>query len=211
MDKYYPPKFKEEQFHCIKCGVYARQEWGYLFSHPVKCVNDLDYSLCSHCNGACYWHEERMIVPSSAPVPPPHSDLPETCIADYEEARDIVARSPKAAAALMRVVLQELMKELGEKGEKINDDIASLVKKGLPVEIQQALDYCRVVGNNSVHPGEIMIDDNLEIAYSLFEMINFIVEDRISRPKNIADLYNKVLPEEAQKAIEKRDSPKKGT
>ncbi|MBW3516834.1 DUF4145 domain-containing protein [Shewanella sp. NKUCC01_JLK] len=146
-----------------------------------------------------------MVVPSEAPVPPPHLDLPQSCLDEYNEARDIVARSPRAAAALLRLCLQKLMPELGEKGKNINDDIGSLVKKGLPIEIQQALDYCRVVGNNGVHPGEIELTDNPEIAHSLFEMLNFIVEDRISRPKKIAALYN-VLPEGALKAVAKRDS-----
>lgn len=40
-------------------------------------------------------------------------------------------------------------------------------------------------------------------------MINFIVEDRIARPKNIADLYNK-LPEPSRKAIEERDKTQMG-
>lgn len=145
-----------------------------------------------------------MVVPSEAPVMPPHEDLPESCTEEYNEARDIVARSPRAAAALLRLCLQNLMVELGEKGKNINDDIGSLVKKGLPVEVQQALDYCRVIGNNGVHPGEIELTDNPDIAHSLFDMINFIVEDRISRPKKVAALY-RILPEGALKAIEKRD------
>lgn len=146
-----------------------------------------------------------MIVPSEAPVPPPHVDMPENCIPEYNEARDIVARSPRAAAALLRLCVQRLMVELGEKGKKINDDIGALVKKGLPVEVQQALDYCRVVGNNGVHPGEIELTDNPQIAHSLFEMLNFIVEDRITRPKQVAELYS-ILPEGALKAVEKRDA-----
>ena len=76
--------------------------------------------------------------------------------------------------------------------------------KGLPPTIQQSLDYCRVVGNNAVHPGEIDLNDSPEIAQQLFGMINFIVDDRISRPKEIAALYMK-LPEKARAAIEKRD------
>lgn len=89
-------------------------------------------------------------------------------------------------------------------GKINNDDIASLVAKGLPVQVQQALDYCRVVGNNAVHPGEIQLDDTPELAAQLFSMINFIVEDRISRPREIGELFAK-LPLGAIKAIEKRD------
>ncbi len=210
MSKYYPPTFQEEQFHCIKCGVFAKQNWGNLVTRGQGSGTSFTYSRCNHCWGDCYWYAGRMIVPSEAPVPPPHQDLPESCMADYEEARDIVARSPKAGAALLRLVLQKLMVELGEKGKNINDDIASLVKKGLPIEVQQALDYCRVVGNNSVHPGEIIIDDDPAIAHSLFEMINFIVEVRISQPKKVAELYS-ILPEGALKAVEKRDATKEST
>jgi len=202
MNKYYPPKYEEKQFHCIHCGVYAKQQWGQLTRNSNS--TGFKYSYCSHCHDYCYWYNGRMIVPSEAPVPPHHLDLPEACIDEYNEARDIVARSPRAASALLRLVVQKLMIELGEKGKNINDDIGSLVAKGLPIEVQQALDYCRVIGNNGVHPGEIELKDNPEIAHSLFEMINFIVEDRIARPKKVASLYG-ILPEGALKAVEKRD------
>lgn len=134
----------------------------------------------------------------------PHSDLPDDCKKYYLEARNIFQESPRASAALLRLVIQMLMLHLGEKGKNINDDIKSLVTKGLPDEIQQALDYCRVIGNNAVHPGEINLDDTPEIVQPLFEMINFIVEDRISRHQKIKQLYNK-LPEKAREAIQKRD------
>jgi hypothetical protein len=203
MSQYYPPKFEEEQFHCLLCSVFAKQTWGGLFI-PNRGASGFFFSQCHHCWERCFWYDGRMVIPSEAPVPPPHQDIPQNCLDVYNEARDIVARSPRAAAALLRLCLQKLMPELGEKGKNINDDIGSLVKKGLPIEVQQALDYCRVVGNNGVHPGEIELTDNPEIAHSLFEMLNFIVEDRISRPKKVAALY-KILPEGALKAVAKRD------
>ena len=202
MSKHYPPIYKAKKFHCLICGVYAQQSWGTLTRNGH--YTDFEYSFCDHCNKFCYWYKEKMIIPSEAPVAPPHPDLPDACIVEYNEARDIVARSPRAAAALLRLVVQKLMIELGEKGKNINSDIGSLVSKGLPIEVQQALDYCRVIGNNGVHPGEIELNDNPEITNSLFEMINFIVEDRISRPKKVAELYN-ILPKGALEAVEKRD------
>mgnify|MGYP003336189841 FL=1 len=146
-----------------------------------------------------------MIVPEEAPVPPPHPDTPQSVLQEYQEARSIFARSPRAAAALLRLAIQKLMIELGEKGENINSDIKSLVDKGLPVQVQQAFDYCRVIGNNAVHPGEIDLNDVPEMSQHLFDMINFLVEDRITRPKQISDLYEK-LPEAAKKAVERRDA-----
>jgi hypothetical protein len=211
MTTYYPPKHNESRFHCIHCGVFAAQSWHHLKYDTSQgyASNDdhLEFCICSHCQKWSYWYDGKMIVPSEAPVPPPHLDLPVDCIAEYNEARDIVAKSPRAAAALIRLALQKLMVDLGEKGKNINDDIRSLVSKGLPVQVQQALDFCRVVGNNAVHPGEIDLNDTPEIAHNLFTMMNFIVEDRISRPKQIATLYSQ-LPETARKAIESRDAKK---
>lgn len=136
-----------------------------------------------------------------------HHDLPEDCQADYEEAREIVNLSPRGAVALLRLCLQKLMPHLGEAGKNINEDIKSLVAKGLSPVVQQALDVCRVVGNNAVHPGELNIQDTPEIAQQLFKMINFIVEDRISKPKQIQALFNQ-LPQGAVEAIAKRDGAK---
>jgi hypothetical protein len=146
-----------------------------------------------------------MIIPAEAPVAPPHPDTPASIIEEYQEARSIFARSPRAAVALLRLAIQKLMAELGEKGENINNDIKSLVAKGLPVQVQQAFDYCRVVGNNAVHPGEINLNDTPEMGQHLFNMFNFLIEDRITRPKHIASLYEK-LPEAAREAVEKRDA-----
>ena len=206
MSKYYPPEDQAKQFHCIHCGVFAKQRWGTLyFGYNNAGKSPITYSHCEHCSGLTYWHESKMIIPADAPVPPPHPDMPASVIEDYQEARSIFSRSPRASVALLRLAIQKLMPDLGEKGENINADIKALVAKGLPVQVQQAFDFCRVVGNNAVHPGEINLNDTPEMGQHLFSMINFIVEDRITRPKQIAELYAK-LPEPAKAAVEKRDA-----
>lgn len=205
---YYPPKFKSAEFHCPFCRVFAHQVWENMFIHQrVATLLPIESSVCAHCQKRAYWIAGRMIFPDEAPIEPAHPDLPEECLQDYEEARSVFSRSPRAAAALLRLSLQKLMPHLGEAGKNINSDIKSLVSKGLPALVQKALDYCRVVGNNAVHPGEIDVNDTPDIAMKLFSMLNFIVEDRITRPKEILSLYSE-LPEDDRKTIDERDSKK---
>lgn len=164
MTQYYPPTNNAGQFHCIHSGVYAKQRWGVLcFGYHSADTSPVTYCSCEHCQELSFWHEGRMIIPAEAPVAPPHSDMPEIILDEYQEARSIFARSPRAAVALLRLAVQKLMSELGEKGDNIKSDIKSLVSKGLPLQVQKALDYCRVVGNNAVHPGEINLNDTPEM------------------------------------------------
>lgn len=210
------PRFNADAFICPLCGAYAKMDWSQLFksgwgTDPTL----LHLSTCARCKESAVWLEEpcktgfplpsgKMILPQVSATPMPHSDMPDSVRAEYEEARSVATASPRAAAALLRLAIQKLCIELGEKGENLNHDIGSLVEKGLPTEIQMALDALRVIGNNAVHPGELSKDDIAEVADSLFGQLNYIVEDRISRPKKLHDLYSR-LPASAKQAIEKRD------
>lgn len=203
---FYPPTYLKKEFHCPYCQVYARQNWGdlYIYGTSTK-IQNTKSSYCSHCQNRSLWYNEILIVPENTVVAPPHVDMPESIRPDYLEAASIVIKSPRGAASLLRLCLQKLMVELGEKGENINSDIASLVKKGLPLEVQQALDTLRVVGNNAVHPGELDISADIETAIAIFELINFIIEEQITKKKKIASLFDK-LPLGAKTAIERRDT-----
>ena len=54
------------------------------------------------------------------------------------------------------------------------------------------------------HPGQIDLNDNRDIAASLFELLNIIIDEMISEPKKIEEMYNK-LPASKKDAIAKRD------
>ena len=146
-----------------------------------------------------------MVYPDSTGIQAPNIDLEQDIIDDYLEATNIVNKSPRGAVALLRLVIQKLCKQLGEEGKNINQDIASLVKKGLPITIQKALDIVRVVGNDAVHPGQIDLRDDQETAYKLFDLINIIAHTMITQPKEISALYE-TLPEAKKTGIEKRDN-----
>ena len=146
-----------------------------------------------------------MIYPHILIVDPPNSDMSQDIQDLYNEASSILKSSPKGAAALLRLALQKLLIQLGEKGNKINDDIANLVKKGLNVKIQQALDYIRVVGNEAVHPGTISLEDNQNIAKSLFKCINIIAKEMLTEPREVNEIYNEIIPQSKRKAIAVRD------
>jgi len=171
------------------------------------------YCRCDFCNQNSVWRrvgdetQGQLIYPYLLSAPYGHEAMPKECLADFDEAREICERSPRGAAALLRLCLQKLLVHLGGTGEHIDTDIKTLVAAGLDAHVQQALDVIRVTGNNAVHPLEMNLEDDQDSVLVLFEMINFIVEERISRPLKTQDRFAN-LPEKARLAIEKRDKLK---
>jgi len=164
-------------------------------------------SKCYSCKALAIWVYDKPVFPPMTFAVEPNDDLDDETKFDFREAARILDLSPRGAAALLRLCVQKLCVQLGETGKNIDSDIASLVKKGLEPSLQQALDIVRVIGNDSVHPGQIDLRDDRDTATKLFHLINIIADAMLSRPKQIAELYGK-LPESKLKAIEKRDSPK---
>jgi hypothetical protein len=173
-------------------------------------VYNLHLSKCYNCKKIAVWVHDRLLFPVIKAGVLPNPDLPEDVLRDFEEAREIVNPSPRGAAALLRLCVQKLCKHLGEKGKNIDDDIASLVAKGLNPLVQQSLDIVRVVGNEAVHPGVLDLKDDRGTALLLFDLVNAIAEQMISHPKVVTDMYAK-LPEDKRKAIEARDSKSRKT
>ena len=203
------PEPNVKSFTCPHCGVLAMQNWSTLMTNfdgrgGWISQKNMAVGLCDHCSKITLWLGKEMLFPSKPSVPIYNDDLSIDIKKDYNEAAEIVEKSPKAAAALLRLAIQKLCQQLGENGENINEDIGELVKKGLPPQIQKALDIVRVIGNESVHPGQINLEDNKETAYKLFELINIIAYTMITQPREIDTLYS-TLPKEKLDGITKRD------
>jgi len=209
---FHPPVYEGTGFDCPHCGTYAQQHftrevvsvWTKHSQKNESADNGLVLRRCDKCDRLAVWHRKKLIVPRVLTGPPPHVDLPETPKEDYEEARAVAADSPRSAGALLRLALQKLCKVFGAKGDNIHTDIGVLVKKGLPAGIQKALDILRVAGNECVHPGIMDLRDDLPTVTKLFELVNLIVQNMITEPREIDALYSS-LPESKRKEIERRD------
>lgn len=170
-------------------------------------VPNVFFSKCFACSKVAAWMGDVLVVPKSCSAPMPHAEMPLTVLPDFQEARSIVSQSPRGAAALLRLCVQKICVALRLPGKDLNKDIGTLVELGLPIQVQQALDAVRVIGNESVHPGELDMKDDQAAAEHLFELVNMVVEDRIAKPKALAALYAR-LPQSKRDGIEQRDAPK---
>lgn len=207
------PSFKASGFLCPVCDVYAKMDWSK--SSRLNHNYELWYAECQHCRSESIWRVEydvtnyvlgaKMIHPDVTVPTIPTQDMPEDVKADFNEAKLVFNKSPKAAAALLRLALQKLCIHLGEPGKNINTDIRALVTKGiLSAGITKAADTVRIVGNNAVHPGEMNDEDIDSVAEKMFDLLNFIVKKTITEPKELEELYSKT-PENARKGVENSD------
>jgi len=206
---YTPPEYQKTAFNCPFCNAYANQIWDDLkrVLRTQYHYTQLDGCECAHCGHESIWYGGVMVHPNFEGVQPPNSDLSREIKTDYQEAASILQKSPRGAAALLRLAIQKLCKEIGEQGKNINEDIKNLVAKGLPSAVQKSLDVVRVIGNEAVHPGQIDLKDNIEIAKALFKLVNIIAEKMITEPKEVEEIYSS-LPESKRREIEKRDGTK---
>ena len=207
--QYIEPTSEADSYTCPHCGVLAHvTRWTLLASNPRYGQVQIDWtrSRCEVCSEEILWHENERRWPLGQIGPNAHHDMPEHIASIYEEARTIGSQSPRASAALLRLALQHLVTELAGEHKSVDKAIGTLVKDGLPTRVQKAMDALRVVGNNAVHPGEIDLDEQPETLDALFSLLNFVVDDRITKPKQIDDVYS-ALPASALAAIERRDKP----
>ena len=197
-----------EEMHSIylkadKIQYIVRRACEIIKHHTV--VRNGVISFCDCCKKSSVWINEKIVYPQVLVGALPVAEMPDSVKDLYNEARAICNQSPRGACALLRLAIQILIKGLGENEENLNKAIGNLVQKGLPKKIQKALDFVRITGNKAVHPGKINIQDNSEIAGTLFMLVNFICEKMITENEKVEEIFN-TLPETTKKAIKNRDN-----
>jgi len=209
------PNSVARTLQCPYCRSYSKQQW-YNIAKGILSKKGLDYyegfvpelhlSVCPQCNRYALWLNDKMILPPLSIAPWPSERMPLNIKEDYLEARTILAASPKAASALLRMSLQNLMAHLGEKSKNIELDVANLARKGLPNNFISAMLAARVIGPAAVSPGKINSSDDVETAMTLFNLINMMSESTIQRQRETTQLYPKTP---GKRRIKKKPTPRK--
>ena len=114
----------------------------------------------------------------------------------FNEAKDIFDISPKAAGALLRCVIERILRDKFQAkhsqsllGTILND---ANVKDELGHDIIQLCETCKLIGNDASH-SSLMIyeDESKQEVELLFELINAIAEELQSKPRKRQDMLDK--------------------
>lgn len=198
--------FVLNEYYAIKEGV----DFFYYEDEYLKEDNVVAFCMCQSCKKYSLWLEHRLVYPQKSLIPNARNSMPDDVKKLYQEASDVFIYSPRASVALLRLALEMLLPHLGAKKGSINNMISQLVIERKAIgNIKEAMDTLRIIGNNAVHPGEIIFEENDEeyqnqTAISLFKILNYIVVETIESDAMISNLYSQ-LPEKALKGIENRD------
>ncbi|MCA8835650.1 MAG: DUF4145 domain-containing protein [Proteobacteria bacterium] len=211
-----PPEFKKPSFHCPYCDVLASQKWEAWKDELIKnkygnWQGNLTTAECKNCGEVSIWRVKEMIYPLTSSAPKPDNNMPPKVKKIYEEARAVSIYSSRAAAALLRLALEELTVHLGETEGTLNARIGNLHKRDFPEEVIEMLDIVRITANEGgAHSGAIDLTgvDGVEVVNTLFWLVNYIIDIAIKTPARIKQA-RQFLPADKLKGAEDRDKSKK--
>lgn len=200
-----------DKFRCPFC----KQRSIYRYTNLKDLSDDAYVVRCGACVRGSIWIQApdskkgknrtfNLVYPLVSVVDEPNPDMPEDVKVEYREASLVVVHSPKAAAALMRLALEKLLRSF----EKSSCSLSSVIQKlersqRISKKSAQLADILRITGNNAVHPGVMTLEDIEEVCTGLFVLLNRLVEELISIPKRDQELIKK-LPEGQQRKLLER-------
>jgi hypothetical protein len=160
--------------------------------------NRLTIAFCQHCHGFTLWLRDAMIYPQVGEAPPPHEEMPPRIRELYQEARGVLPASPRASAALLRVVLEGLLEEAGYKQGRLADRLQKAYEDGkLSASTYKVAETLRYAGNAAAHYEPWKIDpsqgeEDREMVYHLFAFVNEVTEELIAKPKRLGEMARKI-------------------
>lgn len=174
-----------------ECQVDAQQAWHLMKDQGNKEDTAVKRAKCGTCGKYSYWVDEQLAWPAIRLGDQASDALPDDVREVYNEARDVVAHSPRAAAALLRLGVERLVSHLGETSGRLDERIGRLADAGdITRRTVDALDAVRLTGNNAVHEGQIDPEggDDRDVALLLFQIVNRIADDTIGMKREVEKL-----------------------
>lgn len=194
-----PPELNASHMTCPHCGVDANQRW-----HDARIPAGAGSSAapdqrlrradCVTCNQSSYWIEEDQVWPVPRAAIAPVEGMPSHLEELYDEARSVFPHSPRAAAGLLRLLIEQHVKQLtptASSGAKLAERIQSLQADGMiTVPTFHMLDAVRVAGNEAVHDGVIRAEgDDAATVMDLFRLVNRLTAEAVED----AELATRIL------------------
>jgi hypothetical protein len=81
----------------------------------------------------------------------------------------------------MRVCIQKLVPLLEDNGNVLNQRVSSLVRKGLEMEVQQAMDVLQVLRSDPVQLSQLESQADKETALRFLDSLKEVLERRMSQ------------------------------
>lgn len=167
-------------------------------------------SRCYSCHSGSVWRGSELIYPAMNTLPAAHADMPVVARQLFNEARDVAPKSPRAGAALARAALEQLLKEIRpEASGSLDERIASL-HEDVGTELWAGLTVIRHLGNKALHGADgddvvvaLVLDEDTSTLDLLFEIINQLVDELLTRPRRTRALFEKLPDNVAAAALKK--------
>ena len=208
------PEFEATWFHCPHCKYKTEHEWHSLYipgsvyipreikdqlhedvfkdetDRHLQADRSLTISICRHCKDYCVWEQEQLIYPLSGAPITFNTDIPAEILEICEEAGSISNLSLRASLLLGRIIIEKLLKEKAKEGT-INEMANQLLKESaISSNTHAKITAIRLLGNDINHNDVIDLAPISPIA--IFDLINQIADDLITRPKEFESLQESI-------------------
>lgn len=162
-----------------------------------ECTDLFLIKMCNNCFKLSIFNpiSNDVIYPFTNQNISPNKDLPEDIKKIYIESSQVLNASPRAAMALLRLALDKIVNTFlndEQKKKALGKKIDIMFSQfNIPEEIKDIAHSIRGIGNESVHPGTISDEIDIEEVLLVFDLINIIADVTITKRKKTENFISK--------------------
>lgn len=188
-----------------------------------------DIRICSNCGGRVYWEiikklpkgcnpeeittplefetEIIKIYPFISSIDDiPDKNMSEEEITLFNEAKNIFDQSPKSSAALLRSVLEDILRRIftNHSNSMLGTILTNKdVQAKLGSDILDVCKACKIIGNQGAHSSLLIYkEEDINDVKILFKLVNLVAKKLITIPleeKELLDISTKIIEKSKEK------------